>query len=77
MEPKFIVAITVIQKLVPALDQMNAIHVFICYLRSVLITCAHPRLDFPRILYPSVFPNYFFYACILCIIRANCWSHQF
>jgi hypothetical protein len=77
MELKFIVAITVIPKLVPALGQMNAIHVFICYLRSVLLTCAHPRLDFPIVLYPSVFPSYFFYAFILCISCAYCWSHQF
>ena len=77
MELKFIVAITVIPKLVPALGQMNAIHVFICYLRSVLLTCAHPRLAFPIVLYPSVFPSYFFYAFILCISCAYRWSHQF
>jgi hypothetical protein len=77
MELKFNAAITVIPKLVPAVGQMNVIHVFICYLRSILITCAHLRLGFPSILCPSVFPSYFLYASILCIIRVYCWSQHF
>jgi hypothetical protein len=61
--------------LVHILTQINPIHTFPSYLRSILILSTYLRLGLPSGLFPSGFPTNILYAFLLSRIRATFPAH--